>query len=217
MSDETPTEKFYPPTEPLGPPPQASASAQAATEVSPKSRTLTIVLSVIGGLLLIAVVIVLTLLFSGAFGKSDSGIVPPPASASPSVSPSVSPSASPSPSPSESPSASPSATPSSSPSPTTPPSTGPVFTSFSPSNNTSVGCTNNSDPVAVTFTWSSTGANEAAIGVGVTDAYAGAYETGLPPSGSYTLDYQCSEASQIYTVSIRGSSGQTNKTVTLKR
>lgn len=80
-----------------------------------------------------------------------------------------------------------------------------------------MGCSGDSGQVLVTFTWTSTGANEAAIGVATSDAFAGPFQTGLPPSGSFDLNYQCSNESQIYTVSIRGNSGQTNKSITLHR
>lgn len=212
MSDDTPTVRFEPPGDPNRPgAPDAGDGGKA------KSRTLLLVLSILGGVLLIGVVIVLTLLFARGMGGPNTD---PAADVSASPSASETPSARPSATPSETPSASPSATPSAPPPPPPPPppTTGPVFNSFAPSDNTSVGCPNNTDQIPVTFTWTSTGANEAAIGVGTNDAFAGAYETGLPPSGSYTnLAYQCSNPSQTYTVSIRGTSGQTNKTITLKR
>lgn len=182
------------------------------------TRTALIALSVLALLLIIGLTIALTLLLSGR------GDTPP---TEPSTSPSAEPSPSASLEPSEQPNAEPSAdattepsdepSETSAPPPPPPPATGPVFTSFAPANNTSVGCSGDSGQVAVTFTWASTGADEAAIGVATSDAFAGPYETGLPPSGSYELNYQCSNATQIYTVSIRGTSGQTNKTVTLKR
>lgn len=209
MSDDTPTERFEAPTAPGAGDPDGTGGEKK------KSKLLILILSVVGGLLLIAVVVLLTLLFSRGLGSPSADPVSD-VSTSPSASPSDSPSASPSAPPSETPSASPSASPSSAP-PPPPTTTGPVFTSFSPANNKSIGCTNDTDQIPVTFTWASTGASEAAIGVATTDAFAGPYATGLPPSGSYELNYQCSNASQIYTVSIRGTSGQTNKTITLKR
>ncbi|MEO7544823.1 MAG: hypothetical protein ABIT21_00775 [Terrimesophilobacter sp.] len=209
MSDDTPTELFTPPTAPDEP----SASATSAGTPQ-RSKTLIIALAVMGGLLLIAVVALLALLFArGTDGASPA--------------PSISTSPTPEVTAIETPIASPSATPSTTPTqaPTTPPSpnpppviTGPVFNSFSPKDNSSVGCTGNSGDLPLTFTWTSTGASEAAIGVQTYDAFAGPYETGLPASGSYTgLSYNCSQATQFYTVSIRGVSGQTNKTITLRR
>lgn len=212
MSDDTPTERFE----------ASGAPATVGDGDKKKSKLLILILSIVGGLLLIAVVVLLTLLFSRGIGGPSAEPVSD-VSSGPSASSSETPSASPSASPSEIPSATPSESPSASPSsappppPPPPPATGPVFTAFSPANNSSVGCSSDSGPKAVTFSWTSTGANEAAIGVGTMDAFAGPYETGLPPSGSYELNYQCDQASQIYTVSIRGTSGQTNKTITLKR
>ena len=205
MSDDTPTERFTPPT----------PDRAVETQVSPshdnegKSRKLAIWLAVLGGLLLIAVVVLLALLF--ARGTDE-------ASPAPTTTTTPTPEVTAIETPSATPSETPSSAPSTPPSPSTPPvSTGPVFNSFSPKNNSSVGCTTESGGTPVTFTWTSTGATEAAIGVGTLDAFTGFYEAGLPASGSYTLNYQCNLASQIYTVSIKGVSGQTNKTITLKR
>lgn len=203
MSDETPTESM--------------PSAEQAK--SANSRTALIVVSIIAGILLLAVTVLLTLFLSG-LGKTDEQPAP---SLDPSPSASVEPSESPSAS--AEPEGEASAAPSEQPTETTtppapppppPPATGPVFTAFSPANNKSVGCSSSGDSVPVTFTWTSTGANEAAFGVGTTDAFAGPLETGLPASGSYTWNYQCGNATQLYTVSIKGASGQTNKTITLK-
>ena len=197
MSSDAPTERFEAP--------QVTTDSGGGK----KSKKLILILSIVGGLLLLAVVVLVTVLLTRGFGPPTT-----PPTATPSASNSETPSASPSETPSKSPSASPSETPSAAPPP--PPSTGPVFNTFSPKSNKSVGCSDDSTPVTVTFTWTSTGADEAAIGVETTDAFAGPFQTGLPPSGSFDLNYQCSKASQFYTVSIRGTSGQTNKTITLK-
>ncbi|MBX3087397.1 MAG: hypothetical protein KF742_02820 [Cryobacterium sp.] len=205
MGEDTPTVRL-------------DAAGSDSGKKTDRSKTLVIVLAIIGVILLVAVAALLTLIFSGALNQpaQQPGAVETPQSQSPS--PSDEPSETPSETPSSSPSESPSSTPSPSATQSNPPvATGPVFNSFSPANNKSVGCTNDSDSIPVTFTWTSTGANEAAIGVGTYDAFAGAYETGLPASGSYVLNYQCSNATQIYTVSIRGNSGQANKSITLKR
>lgn len=212
MSDDLPTVPMNQPGTPAG--------AARGPDGPRRSRTPLIVMSVIAGLLLIAVVVLLTLLLSGRLGPSEPTAVP---SSSTSEEPSPSPEPSDEPSDDVDATTEPTTEPTETsapppPPPAPPPATGPTFTAFSPANNTSVGCAGDSGSVPLTFTWNSTGATEAAIGVGTTDAYAGAYETGLPPSGSYSnISYQCSEATQIYTVSIRGASGQTNKTVTLKR
>lgn len=216
MSDDTPTVPYSTPN-PAGPPASLPPGPPHGGNAG-RSRLLILILSIIGGLLLIAVVVLLTLMFArGAGGDGPD----PDVNSSPSTSPEVSPSETPSTEPSDEPgeSTEPSEEPSESAPPPPPPpvATGPTFTSFSPANNKSAGCPDTSSGVPVTFTWSSTGAAEAAIGVATNDAFAAPYETGLPPSGSYELNYQCSNATQTYTVSIRGESGQTNKTVTLRR
>lgn len=209
MSDDTPTEIFTPSTGSE----ESNSSATSAAK-APRSKALLLALSVIGGLLLVAVIVLLTLLFA----KGTDGASPAPGTST-SPSPEVTTIETPSVSPSETPSTAPTVVPSTPPNSSPPPvATGPVFNSFSPRNNSSVGCSGDTGDIPLTFTWTSTGATEAAIGVQTNDAFAGAFETGLPASGSYTgLSYNCSQATQFYTVSIRGESGQTNKTVTLKR
>lgn len=202
MSDDTPTERFTPPAPAVEP-----GTAAATRNTKTRSKVAITTLAVVGGALLIIVVVLLTLLFARGTG----GVDPEPSNgATPDVAASQTPS--------ESPNEAPTTAPSTPPNPSSPPvSTGPVFESFSPSNNSSVGCDSDSGSIPVTFTWSSTGATEAAIGVGTSDAFAAPYQTGLPPSGSFDLDYQCSVSSQTYTVSIRGLTGQTNKTILLTR
>jgi len=100
------------------------------------------------------------------------------------------------------------------------PPSGPTFASFSsnPGNNKSVGCADEYDSVPITIKWSSTNAVLSHIGVGTNNAKSQPYESNLPPSGSYDLNYQCSVASQKYTVTLEDASGKlTHRTVTLKR
>ena len=55
------------------------------------------------------------------------------------------------------------------------------------------------------------------FGIGTNNAKAEQFES-VPTTATYTFNYQCSEASQIYTVTLEDSSGRlTHKTVTVKR
>lgn len=165
-------------------------------------------LSIIGGVLLLVVVVLLTILFTRGFGGTPDAA--PAASTSPSVSPSESPAATPSssPSPSEEPSEAPSP-------PPPPPPAGPTFATFTaPSAAT---CTSANPTSQITFTWSSTNAVKAWFGVHTMDAKAAPYEE-VPTTDSYTFDYQCSNASEYYTVTLEDAAGNlTNKTVTITK
>lgn len=210
MSDDTPTQAFDPraadaPTERFAQP--AAPNAGGAPPKNPENRpkTTIIVLSVIGGLLLIVVIVLLAILFARGLGGSPA---PTPAvSTSPSASVSASPSASPSSSPS------PSAEPSTAPPP--PPPAGPTFATFTaPSAAT---CTDANPTSQITFTWSSTDAVKAWFGVHTTNAKAAPFEE-VPTTATYTFDYQCSNDSEFYTVTLEDASGNlTHKTVTITK
>ncbi|HEY9497543.1 MAG TPA: hypothetical protein VIQ78_00780 [Terrimesophilobacter sp.] len=210
MSDDTPTQAFDPhaadaPTERFAQPAAPGTSGTPPRNPEKKSKTMIILLSVIGGLLLVAVIVLLTLLFARGFGGPPAPT--PDVSSSPSASALPSPSASPSVSPS------PSATPSTAPSPQPP--AGPTFATFTaPSAAT---CTDANPTSQITFTWSSTNAVKAWFGVHTTNAKAAPFEE-VPTTASYTFDYQCSNASEFYTVTLEDASGNlTHKTVTITK
>lgn len=210
MSDDTPTQAFDPhaadaPTERFVQPAAVSAGGPPPKDPGKKSKAMIIALSITGGLLLIAVVVLLTLLFARGFGGSPGAT--PEVSTSPSASSSVSPSASPSASPS------PSAEPSAAPSP--PPPAGPTFATFTaPSAAT---CTSANPTSQITFSWSSTDATRAWFGVHTTNAKAAPFEE-VPTTATYTFDYQCSNDSEFYTVTLEDAGGNlTHKTVTITK
>ncbi|MET0992163.1 MAG: hypothetical protein ABWX66_07190, partial [Lacisediminihabitans sp.] len=93
----------------------------------------------------------------------------------------------------------------------------PTFATFSAQS--SAGCSSDSGDVALTFTWGSTDAKTAYIGVGTTDAKQNPYASNLPPTDTYTeLNYDCSLESQVYTVTLENAAGlTTNRTVTITR
>ncbi len=202
MSDETPTEKFYPPTEPFEPHEPESAPA---SDKEAKSRTLIIVLSVIGGLLLIVAVVLLTLLFArGTGGASEN-----PA-------PTLSPSATESSSPSPSASASPSETPSASPSATQPPAPqGPRFTTFNVPESQHCSAGGPGVPPTrpiVTVSWATAGTDQAWFVNGTSDA-ADAQFMQIPLNGNQN-DFQnpqeinCSSDKATFTITLVGPDGK---------
>ncbi len=214
MSEDTPTERFTPP----------APVADAAVVTSPpqgdhrKPRKFFIWIAVVGGLLVIALVIFLTLLVSRGMGNNDDLV------ATPSVSASATPSASSSPTdtPTETPSASPSTPP-----PPPPPSTDPTITTFTPTT-TTVRCNTESPvlfPSPLGFKWITTNAEAVYFGVDTDDASAAPYFTDLPPSGNSGVDfpdgykhfeYNCPYASYKYTLTVVGTDGKkASKTITV--
>lgn len=214
QSGDTPTERF----EPAGggtagggtaggtTPPGSGESPTPFSEPEGKSRTLLIILTIVGGLLLIALVIALTLM--AIRGSGDS--VPVATSPTPSVSESESPSPEPSESETEEPA--PEAEPTTAP---PPPAASPSFATFSAPE--SAMCTSANPTSQLTFSWSSADAVRAWIGVRTTNAKAEPFEE-VPTTATYTIDYQCSNDSEVYTVTLEDSAGTlTHKSVTVTK
>lgn len=157
---------------------------------------------VVIGVLAFAVIVLLVLLLLRP-GATPAG----QATATPTPSPTAEPGAPPP--------AEPTAEPTSEPAP--PPAAGPVFTSFSVDPEVA-DCSGGVSSVPLVFSWSSEDATEAWIGVGTTNAQTAPYEA-VPTSASgyANLAYQCSEASQVYTVTISGPTGVTHHSVTIVR
>lgn len=202
-ADDAPTER-YAAAPVLSAAPVARPSTPRDPERSSNAKTITLI--VIGSILVAAIAILLLVL-------ATRGNEPAPV-ASPSPSASTEPSASPTPS--ETPTSSPTPTPSASVSP--PPAQGAEFTSFAPEDNSAVECPDDTSSVPLTFTWASTGAERAWIGVGTNDAQANPFAE-VPTSGTFEdISFQCSNASEVYTVTLDDGAGTlTNATVTLVR
>lgn len=201
MSDETPTERFEQATTPL---PQTASAADPADR---QNRGMLIALIAIVAAVLVALIVVIVLLVGNA--NSNSAQPLPEATESESASPEPTESESPEPSdtPSEEPSASPSAPPA--------PPQSPSFATFvGPS---TASCPDTSSSVAITWSWSSTNAVNAWFGIGTNNAKAEPFES-VPTTATYTFNYQCSEASQRYTVTLEDSAGRlTHSTVIIVR
>lgn len=205
MSDDTPTVPFDSPTSPRESPPDPEKG---------RSRAIIIALSIIGGLLLIAVVVLLTLLLSGRLGAQQPG---------PSPDPSTSPLASQDPIPSDTPSSDPTessaetAEPTeTSPPPPPPPPPPAIIASYGASPKT-VDCSGGG-PVPVTFSWSTSGA-KVSFGVGTEFADSQPLETDLPAAHSYQWNYQCGQSGnrQVYSIAVfdNGSNVIARQTVTV--
>lgn len=201
MSDDTPTERFQPPTAPL---PAANSGTASATEPPEEGRKrgMLIALIAIAAAILLALIVLIVVLV----GNTGS----PEASPTPTATLSESPSPTPEETESPEPSASPSAT-----TPPPPPPQSPSFATFSGPDRAS--CPDTSSAVAITWSWSSTNAVRAWFGIGTTDARAEPFES-VPTTVTYTFNYQCSEPSQIYTVTLEDSAGRvTHATVEIVR
>lgn len=212
MSDDTPTERFHPPTTPLPATDTAAVGATATTAAAPgqQKRGVIIALIAIAGAILIALIVLIAVLVGNA-GQNDAlpgPINTPSESPTPDETESPEPSVEPSDEPSESPSAS------TAPPPPAPPQS-PSFATFSgPS---AAACPDESSSLAITWSWSSTNAVNAWFGIGTNNAKAEPFES-VPTTATYTFNYQCSEASQRYTVTLEDSSGRlTHKTVVIVR
>ncbi len=190
---------------PIGGGPAASA-APATAGAATAGRRLSggaIALIVLAGILLIAlVVLVLMLLQRG-------GDPAPIASGSPSPSATPSESASPSATPSPTP------TPTPTPTETAPPAPAPEFTIFQAEN--TANCPDDMSSVPLFWSWSIEGASTVWFGIGTDDARAEPFEE-VPATATYEFAYQCSEESQLYTVSAENADGLiTHRTVEVVR
>jgi flagellar basal body-associated protein FliL len=209
MSDDTPTERFDAPTAPLPKTAEAADGEAAAPEDRQKRGLLIALLAVAGAILIALIVLIVTLLGSNA---ANDDLPEPEVTAT--ESPSPTPEETESPEPSEEPSDEPSEEPSATAAPPPPPQS-PSFATFSGPNKAT--CPDSSSSVQLTWSWSSSNATNAWFGIGTQNAKAEPFES-VPTTATYSFNYQCSEASQIYTVTLEDSSGRlTHKTVTVTR
>ena len=207
--DDAPTEAFNAPTAPLPEQPGADSTGEPARSDERKSRTLLIALLSVAGAILLALIVLIAILLGG---QGDPEPVPVPTetvSESPTPSPEPTEAETPEPEPTEEPEASASAP------PPPPPPQSPSFATFTGPNKPV--CPDTSSQVELTWSWSSSNAVNAWFGIGTNNAKLQPYEQ-VPTTATYTFYYQCSEASQIYTVTLEDSAGRlTHKTVTVTR
>jgi len=216
MSDETPTERFDAagdaPTERLSAADAAATDPYAANpevQEERKSRKTMIILGSIGAALLIILIILLIVL-----------LVKPGATPAPTGSPSPSNTASATPTQTATASSTPSPTPTPTPTqtvapPPPPPSNDVEINSFNATSE--VDCSaQTQNPEHIEFSWSSTNGLVAYFAVGdVDNAETNGMGWTLPPNGStsdfpsgyFPYEYQCSNESMTYTITIVGSNG----------
>jgi flagellar basal body-associated protein FliL len=219
MSDDTPTVRFDQPQDgpggpgyggpgdPGGPTPGGPTPGEP-DDGQKKSRRLVIILSIVGGVLLIAVIILLAVLFARGSGSTPT---PTPTTTS----------ESPSPTPSQTPSQTPSPTPTKTVAPP-PPSTAPAVGSFVV-NTTTVQCPTANSTAPLSFSWTSTNASTAFFGVDTEDASIAPYFSNLPPNGSTAnfpgdnnpFLFTCSAQKHTYTITVVGNGQKASKSVTV--
>lgn len=214
MSDDTPTERFEPPTARL---PHTGASTGDSTGAVPgdaglepsgegRNRGMLIALIAVAAAILIALIVLIVVVVGNAGPAGDQPA--PEASATESESPT------PTPTPEETESAEPSSAPSATAAPPPAPQS-PSFATFTGPDRAT--CPDTSSAVAITWSWSSTNAVNAWFGIGTTNAKAEPFES-VATTATYTFNYQCSQPSQIYTVTLEDSAGRlTHKTVEIVR
>lgn len=199
-----------PETAPL---PSSSTSAEPAEGATPEEkqkRGLLIALIAVAGAILIALIVLIVVLVGGR-GDTTAAPMPEPTTSDTAT---PEPTESETPVPSEEPSEEPAASPSATAAPPPPPQS-PSFATFSGPNRAT--CPDTSSSVAITWSWSSTNAVNAWFGIGTNNAKAEPFES-VPTTATYTFNYQCSEASQRYTVTLEDSAGRlTHKTVEVVR
>lgn len=181
---------------PVVPPPTAPTTPKPTTEPK-KKHTLMWWLIGIGAALLIALIVSLIVLFGGA---DEPAVAPTPTESSASPEPEPTPTEEPEPTPTET---------------VAPPTTGPTFATFTAPTN--AGCEEGEDEAPLTFSWSSSDAIKAYLGVGTQNAAINPTFSDLPPTATFEeLSYQCNVASQVYTVTLEDADGRlTSRTVTI--
>ena len=186
-----------PPTTPAGIPP-TTPGEPTKTQEPKKKRTLMWWLIGIGAALLITLVVLLIMLFGGA---DEPAVAPTPTETSASPTPEPEPSEEPEPTPTET--------------VAPPPVTGPTFATFSAPSNAE--CEEGDDEAPLSFSWSSSDATTAYIGVGTQNAALNPTFSDLPPTATFDeLSYDCGVASQVYTVTLEDAEGRlTSNTVTI--
>jgi len=199
-----PTERFAQnPQYTQTPPPNGAAPTRASVLEPEKSKAPLYWLIGLGAALLVAIVILLIVMFGG--DGDEQPVAEPTSSETPSVTPT----------PSETPSAEPEPEPEETVAP--PPPASPTFATFSAPS--SADCQDGEEQIPLTFSWSSTDAARAFIGVATTNAKDSPFASDLPPTHTFTeLEYNCQDASQVYTVTLEDAAGAlAHETVTVTR
>jgi hypothetical protein len=217
MSDDTPTQRFPEPGDDTptqrfdaaltgGEPGAATAGTPVATaedeelaDEKKKSRGLLIGLIALGGALLIAIIVLLVVLLTSGADGTPSADPTPTTSRTPSATPSVTPTTIDTPTPSATPAPTPTETQAPPPPPPPPPPADPIV-SYTASTK-DANCASPDDSVPITFNWNTTG-QSVTFGTNTEIAEDGTYQSGLPPVGGITINYQCANPSYIYSIAV---------------
>jgi hypothetical protein len=98
------------------------------------------------------------------------------------------------------------------------PTEGPVISAFSVEPTVAACPDDRSSTVPLTFSWSSESAERAWIGVGTTDASAQpAAEVDLSSAGFSDLVFACSDADQVFTLTVQSGAGTVSETIAITR
>jgi len=193
--DLIPTERFAPaaaaaPSQPY--PTRARATRTSTPPPTSSSRPILWALGIIAGILVIAIVVLLVVLLQ----PKDTPVTLPTDTPQPSQTANE-------PEPSQT--------------PEEPVVVGPTFDSFEAP--TSSGCQEGDTEAQLTFSWSSTNAVRAYIGVATDNARQDPYDGDLPPEYEYTdIYFLCDQESQFYTVTLEDADGEiAHETVTVPR
>ncbi|MER3388937.1 MAG: hypothetical protein RJQ01_02785 [Microcella sp.] len=172
-----------------------------------RQRALLIALIAVGAAVLLALIVLIVVLLN-----SDDGSPPV---ATPTPTPTLEETVTPDPSADPAPEVTPSDSGGSSAPPAPAPPSGPTFATFSATDRAV--CESDAGSVSITWSWSSTDAVRAWFGIGTTNAKAEPFEE-VPTTASYVFTYQCSEPSQLYTVTLEDASNRlTSETVEVVR
>jgi hypothetical protein len=180
---------------------RAATSARQSATNERTSHGLLYTLIAIGAALLIAVVVLLLQLYN----DGQNPVVAPTQTESAAPAPSEEPSEEPEPSPEPTPSR------------TVEPVAAPTFDDFAAP--TVAECEEGEDSAPLEFSWSSSDAVRAFIGVGTDDASIDPFASDLPPVFTFRdLEFDCAQDSEVYTVTLEGDDGQvTSQSVTIRR
>jgi hypothetical protein len=98
------------------------------------------------------------------------------------------------------------------------PTEGPVISAFSVEPTVAACPDDRASTVPLTFSWSSESAERAWIGVGTTDASAQpAAEVDLSSAGFSDLVFACSDADQVFTLTVQSGAGTVSETIAITR
>ncbi len=198
-----PTQLIRPPAAAIPPSMTTASTGPLAQEQSKRGLSgAAIAAIVLGAILLIALAILIVALLQRGAGPA------PTESPTPTPTATTTPTPTPTPTPTETPTPTPTETQEEA-------APAPTFTVFQAEN--TANCPDETSAVPIFWSWSIDGASTVWFGIGTDDARAEPYEE-VPSTATYEFAYQCSEESQLYTVTAENADGLvTHRTVEVVR